>query len=906
MKAIINGKKVNEGIIKTNTNCTGCNKCLSHCPVFGANIVANRDGINKIYVDQEKCILCGQCINVCTHRARDFSDDTADFFKDLQAVVDGRRKKQISLMIAPAFIINYPNRYKMILGYLKHMGVNNIYNVSFGADITTWGYLNHMKQSGEKGMIAQPCPVIVKYIEKKRPVLLKKLMPIQSPVMCAAIYLKKYLGITDDLAFLGPCIAKKSEFERPQNQGLVQYNITFKHLMKEISNTDISMFEAEDTQIEYGMGAMFSTHGGLRENVEYYIGLNAGSYVNQKEGEDYSYSYLDLYADRVDIDDPYRAEMIDILNCARGCNYGTATEFKNSSSNHIPYAINKMRVNKTKSICPEESKILKTPEDRMQALNQRFSKLKIEDFIASYQDESKKETQASQKQLTATFKEMLKITEDEQTMDCSSCGMHSCRDMATAIALGYNYKENCTHYVRKKLIIEQNESLIQKQKNELLQAGKDVNTLPNTDQLTGFMNRYGFEQQMDKSLYNAHLTGNLGHVIMLDFDDFKSINDSYGQEFGNSFLMAFSMFLRENFGENAYICRVGGDEFVMIFEKSTTAEVRMITDIIIKRVQKAWEIFGIRFYCTVSIGVAGFPNVDESVSDIIRNVELAMYTAKQKGKNNCISYTKELQKNTLGSVEMIRSMRDAISNGFEGFDLAYQPWVTPDGKIIGCEALMRWKNNGENIPPGVFIPVAEQTGLIIPLGEFVLRRAAESCNEINKLFPDFTVSVNVSTKQIEKSDIYLSFTNILKKADVNLHNMVLEVTESVHMDNSKANSNLIQKFVDQGLSVALDDFGTGYSSLSYLHEFPFNLIKIDRSFIQNIEEDAYYGHFLEMIVGLMHKVGRRVCVEGVEEYSQLDFCKKVKTDMIQGFYFYKPMPFHELKELIIKQQGIED
>ncbi len=903
MKKMLNGKEINEGIIRTNSKCAGCNKCLSTCPVFDANIASNEDGTNKIFVNQDTCILCGRCIDVCTHGARDFQDDTQKLFYDLRAITDGRRKRGISLLVAPAFMINYPKRYKMILGYLKHMGINHIYSVSFGADITIWGYINYLAQTGAEGMIAQPCPAIVKYIEVHRPALIKKLMPIQSPAMCEAIYLKKYLGITDDLAFLGPCIAKKSEFEAPQNEGYIKYSITFKQLMKEIDKTDISLFEAEDSELEYGMGAMFSKHGGMRENLEYYLGLDSDAYINQKEGENYSYSFLDLYSNRVDMEDPYRAELVDILNCTRGCNYGTATEFKNSPLNHIPYAMNLMRVEKSTGNFPDTSEIYKTPKERLAALNKRFGDLKLEDFYASYSDLSINDTEVSAQTIMSTFKDMLKITEAEQNMDCSSCGMKSCKDMAKAIALGNNYKENCNHFLKKKLFIEQNESSIQKQKYELLQASKNVNVLPNIDQLTGFMNRYGFEQQMEKSLQSAHATGTLGYVIMLDLDDFKNVNDSYGQDFGNSLLMRFSMFLKEQFSERAYIFRAGGDEFAMIFENSTTAEARLVTDILIKRVQTAWEIFGVRLYCTVSIGVVGFPDSDESVNDVVLNAELAMYTAKQNGKNNCIFYTPDLQRDVQGSVEMIRSMRDSIARDYEGFDLAFQPWVTPDGKIIGCEALMRWKDDDKNISPGVFIPIAEETGLIIPLGEFVLQRAAEACRKINEFLPDFRMSINVSTKQIEKSDIYSSFINILNKEKVDFKNIVLEVTESIHLENSKANSSLIKRFAESGLNIALDDFGTGYSSLSYLHKFSFDLIKIDRAFIKDIEEDTYYGHLLEMIVEFMHKVGRLVCVEGVEEKEQLEFCSKTKVDIIQGFYFYKPMPFQDLIDLLKRQKN---
>lgn len=895
---MFNGEAFKKGILFTDDNCRGCNKCLNSCPIFGANIAIQENGINKIHVDPERCILCGQCIDSCTHNVRQFRDDTGRFLGDLQAVIDGRRKKGISLIVAPSFVINYPNRYKKVLGYLKHLGVNHIYSVSFGADITIWGYLNYLAKTGEKGMIAQPCPVIVKYIEMYKPELLPRLMPIQSPAMCAAIYLKKHMELSDDIAFLGPCIAKKSEFERPQNGGMINYNITYEHLMKAIEKEDISLYEAEDSEIAYGMGAMFSKHGGMRENMEYYLGLSPDSFINQKEGEKYCYSYLDLYANTIEYDDPLRPELIDILNCSRGCNYGTATEFKYSASNHIPHAMNRMRVKKQQTFFADAMEACETPKERLQALNNHFSELNPDDFISSYRAQPASSDNVSKKHISEILKSMLKITEAEQAMDCTSCGMKSCRQMATAIALGYNYKENCVHYVKKKLLIEQSESIIQKQRYELMQASRSVSVESNIDQLTGFTNRYGFEQQMAQSLKEAHETGVPGYIFMADLDDFKILNESYGTEFGNSFLVKFSFFLRTTFGEIAKIFRLGGDEFILLFENSTDAEARMVIDAILQRTQKSWEVFGIRFYCTLSMGVTRFPNIDESANDILRKAELAMYSAKKNGKNSCVFYSPEIQRDTHGSVEMIRSMRDCVANDFEGFSLAYQPWIAEDGSIIGCEALLRWQHDNKSISPGTFIPVAESTGLIIPLGEFVLRRAALDCREINKIHPGFLVSLNVSSKQLEKNDIYDRFIHILNETGVDRHQLVLEVTESVQLGDTKSIKSLLNRFVDHGLSIALDDFGTGYSSLSYLNELPFDIIKIDRSFVINIDTDSYSRHLITMITNLMHQLGRRVCVEGVEEKNQLDFCRNLNVDIIQGFYYYKPMPLKELRRLL--------
>ena len=215
-----------QSIVFTNDNCIGCNKCISVCSCIGACVSREVDGRNRIEVDGSKCVGCGACFDVCEHNAREYQDDTERFFEDL------KKGEKISLLIAPAFKANYPNEYESVLGGLKQLGVNRLISVSFGADITTWGYLNYIQQNNFLGGISQPCPAVVRYIEHYLPELLPKLFPVQSPMMCAAIYAKKEMKVQDKLAFISPCIAKKMEIEDPNNKGYISYNVTFNHLMK--------------------------------------------------------------------------------------------------------------------------------------------------------------------------------------------------------------------------------------------------------------------------------------------------------------------------------------------------------------------------------------------------------------------------------------------------------------------------------------------------------------------------------------------------------------------------------------------------------------------------------------------------------------------------------------------------
>ena len=263
-------------LVFTNDNCVGCNKCISTCSCIGANVHVQEDGISKIQVDGDKCVACGACFDVCKHEAREFNDDTEAFFEAL------RRGERISILVAPAFKANYPNEYERVLGALKAAGVNRIISISFAADITTWGYLNYVTKYNFTGGISQPCPAVVGYIERYIPELIPKLFPVHSPMMCGAIYAKKYMGITDKLAFISPCIAKKMEIDDPNCDGYISYNVTFDHLMKYIRKNNLTGAPCSD-EIDYCLGSIYTMTGGLKENVYWFCGDSV--LIRQFEGE---------------------------------------------------------------------------------------------------------------------------------------------------------------------------------------------------------------------------------------------------------------------------------------------------------------------------------------------------------------------------------------------------------------------------------------------------------------------------------------------------------------------------------------------------------------------------------------------------------------------------------------------
>lgn len=433
-------------LVFTNDNCIGCNRCISVCSCIGACIAEEKDGKKRIAVNPDKCVACGACFDACEHLAREYLDDTERFFEDL------KKGEKISILIAPAFRANYPNEYERVLGGLKQLGVNRMINVSFGADITTWGYLNYINQYDFKGGISQPCPAVVGYIERYIPSLIPKLFPVQSPVMCAAIYAKKEMGVTDKLAFISPCIAKKQEIDDPNNGGYISYNVTFDHLMKYIKEHKISGQNCTD-EIEYGLGSIYPTPGGLKENVYWFLGESV--FIRQIEGEKHMYEYLEKNKNKIAEDKtPYL--FIDALNCGQGCLYGTGIEPEKEENDDALYALLKIReeCKKDKGMNAWAKKL--SPKQRLKKLNKQFEHLKLEDYLRKYTDRSAQCTHQmpDERQLEEVFASMNKTTKESRGINCAACGYNTCKEMAVAIFNGFNNKENCVHYIKHEVEVE--------------------------------------------------------------------------------------------------------------------------------------------------------------------------------------------------------------------------------------------------------------------------------------------------------------------------------------------------------------------------------------------------------------------------------------------------------------------
>lgn len=461
------------GNIQTNEEkCQGCNKCIRNCPVE-ANISYILDNKVKVRINYDRCIECGECIQCCEHGARTYTDDTERFFRDLE------QGKPLTVLAAPSIRVNFPE-YKKLFGYLKSLGVKVFFDVSFGADITTWGYLKAIKERGLETVIAQPCPVVVNYIEKIRPDLLAQLSPVHSPMLCAAIYLKKYAQNEDEMAMLSPCIAKKGEFRSTGD--LIKYNVTFRELSNYLKANNINYLiypEVDFSDIPCSFGCLYSRPGGLRENVEE---INPDAWVKQVEGPHTAYNYLGIYNERV----KKRKEvplLVDILNCEHGCNIGTASMISKKVIDDIDYQFNQMKRKKRAERELEKKGVFKkTEKKRLQWLHEYFDEnLRLADFLRTY-DYNRKAPELiipPQNELEKVYETMNKLDAESRNINCTACGYENCEEMAIAIFNKLNVPKNCIYYSQHELEAKNEEiemmlAQIQEISEKHLQYGKKL------------------------------------------------------------------------------------------------------------------------------------------------------------------------------------------------------------------------------------------------------------------------------------------------------------------------------------------------------------------------------------------------------------------------------------------------
>ncbi|UCV15647.1 putative bifunctional diguanylate cyclase/phosphodiesterase [Quatrionicoccus australiensis] len=417
------------------------------------------------------------------------------------------------------------------------------------------------------------------------------------------------------------------------------------------------------------------------------------------------------------------------------------------------------------------------------------------------------------------------------------------------------------------------------------------------DPLTHLPNRLAFESQLELALRTCERDNSQIALMLIDLDRFKNINDTLGHHVGDGLLRQVALRLRESVRASDIVARLGGDEFTVVLPDIDSAlTAASVAGKLQRALAGSYQVGEHTLYATPSIGISVFPSDGRDGETMLRNADTAMYHAKNAGRDNYQFYAARMNEAAGERLQMENALRHAVSSitpTSSQFSLHFQPQMhIESGRIVGLEALARWNHPTlGQVPPTRFIAIAEETGLILPLGDWVFW---ESCRHVSALrkagIADIRVAINISAQQLRHENLPFVVRGALACYDLQPSDIELEITESTAMQNPEVTLEILNQFSDMGIVLAIDDFGTGYSSLAYLKHLPIHRLKLDRSFVKDIETDINDKAICSATVALGHNLGLELVAEGVETLEQRDFLARLGCDVLQGFLYSKPMP----------------
>lgn len=846
-------KKLNQGTVFTNKRCVACNRCITDCPIIGANVYVSKDGRARMTVNADKCIHCGRCIKACNHEAREYYDDAKLFIDDLHA------GEEINVLIAPSFFYLFGQKAIEILGYLQSIGVKYIYDVGFGAEISIWAHVNYLVEHENdecRAFIGQTCSSVNNYLEHYKPELLPYLIPVHSPLTCTLTYVRKYLGDEATLAYIGPCISKNDEISGFGIENGVNYNVTFGHLIKCLEGVDCSGMSFKFSCESQGLGRLFPLAGGFKEVMTMFFPRHEIMTAYTGIEQTFENALFSSINDNETI-----PKFVEINNCHGGCVTGPGVPDSVYNNKNIYDAIS--RVRKAIEVNDEASAgYLKNRE----MMNKHFEALNPDDFACTFKCRYQQSFNVPEYAYDEIFKAMHKETESKRSINCGSCGYSTCKEMARAIAYGYNKMENCIHYTNDELRFRYYK-----------------------DNLTKMYNKNGFINAAEKILNDNPDTTYV--LALASINQMNVINDLCGFEVGDKVICYGAEVCEQFVGETGVAARYAGAKYLLLFKFDYEHKVALGNT----RTHDLSE-FGIAFPVSYRAGLYLIKDRTEPLDHMINYAILTNDKITPGVESAVLVYDGDLKEKLVREALVASEMYRALDE--HEFVAFYQPQYDHiTGHLAGAEMLCRWiKPDGSMVSPGVFIPIFERNGFIYNLDKFMWETAFKT---IRKWLDDdmnpVPISVNISRISINRSDFVEVIEDLRMRYMIPPEYLHFEVTESAYSDSQSMIINRVNMIRAMGFKVAMDDFGSGYSSLNTLKDVPIDILKLDMGFLRgsNVERGE---QILDHVIKMVSSLKLEMVAEGVETLEQADFLAERGCNVIQGYFYAKPMPQSEYEE----------
>ncbi len=841
------------GSVQTNARCIGCNRCITSCPVPGANISKLLGERHRIEIDEDRCVHCGLCITSCNHQAREYVDDTEAFFSALAA------GKRISLALDPSFRLWYPQRMSAVLGYLRSLGAGRIYDISFGADISVWATLKVCEEHPEAHWISSQCPVVVSVIEKFHPELFDFLLPVLSPLLCLVVYVDKYLHADEDIAYIGPCIAKRDETELLPAAGRVRYHITYQQLFRHLGNISLDAYAAQPDLQGDGLGELSVFKEGLELGLEYFMPasrtvLNIDDFCHYLASDTSSW-YFSALRDK----DAY-PDIMSALSCQFGCLGSPGVYGREKLLRGLAETLARRR-----DAISRRADYGQGRSGRWAALSKRFSALQLDDFRRIFHNSYRQPFRLPEDILNKIFLTMNKQSTASRAIDCGFCGYPTCRDMARAIAYGFNQAENCIHYTR-----------------------EEAKQLYLKDTLTGIANWTGFETATRNLLWDHPEKKYL--MAFFDIQNFKMINDLFGFAAGDRTLQQLAASV-ENFVHDMGTCgRIMNDYFILCMPNS-----QKNVDDLIAVGRRNMEEFNEDFPVLLDFGFYVIEDPSLPVAQMMDRAHLAQESIKGSYDIRWAFYDEAMHHQLRNEEWMVQEMRRALKEN--QFQVYLQPqYDYRTGNIVGAEALVRWMHPKRGmIAPGDFIPLFEKNAFISQVDAAVWEQTCALLRQwLDAGLPVVPVSVNLSRLDLFDAALPTKLAGLREKYSLPNELLYLEITESAYTKQPQQLVQMVKQLRQLGFRVEMDDFGSGYSSLNTLHEMPVDVIKLDLRFLAG-SQNQKGKDIIRAVVQMMKQLQLPVIAEGVETAEQADILAAAGCPIIQGFYYCRPIPVAEFE-----------